>query len=98
MISHSEVEKNSYVSTTTELVKTGSGEISSLTLTGGTAATGSSVNIINSLTSTGTSLWYLQAPQYGSSSISFVKPIPASNGIFVVFNSGTAAKLSIAYT
>ena len=97
MICHPEVEKNVRVSITTELVKTGAGEISSLTLYGGTASTGNTVKIIDGLTTAGTNIWYLSAPQYGSSSISFVKPIKVSTGIFVHFDSGTATKLSIAY-
>lgn len=96
MICYPTSEKSSSVVTVSGLVKRGAVEISALTLEGGVAATGATVDIIDSLTATGTSIWHLQAPQYGSASISFPKPIPASTGIYATFT-GSASKLSIAY-
>ena len=79
------------------MVKRGGGSISSISLDGGTAATGGTVVINDSTDGTGTDIWALRAPQYGSGNISFTKPIPFTSGIYITV-AGTAPKVSLAYT
>lgn len=97
MIAKPAAERASEVVSATGLVKTGGTEISAMTLTGGTAATGATAVINDSTDGTGTDKWVLGAPQYGESSITFSKPIPLTTGLYVTLT-GTAEQLSIAYT
>jgi len=84
--------------TASGVVETGGAKtISAMTLDGGTAATGGTAVINNSADGTGTNKWALRAPQYGSASICFPKPIPLSTACYVTL-AGTGARLSIAFT
>jgi hypothetical protein len=97
MIIHLETENNSKVLTESGQVNgTASCAISSITLDGGTAATGATVILDNSTDGSGTAKWVLRAPQYGSVSISFVKPIVFSTACYATLT-GTSSKLAIAY-
>lgn len=97
MIVHLETETNSKVLTASGQVNgTASCVVSSITLDGGTAATGATVVLDNSTDGTGTAKWVLRAPQYGSASISFSKPIPFSTACYATLT-GTASKVAIAY-
>lgn len=97
MITHPETEQASQVLSASALVKRGGTVVSSITLDGGTAATGATVVLDNSIAGDGTAKWALRAPQYGSESISFVKPIPFATGCYATLT-GTGSKVSIAYT
>ena len=98
MISHPETENASKILSASGQVNSASPcTISSLTLDGGTAATGATAILYNSADVTGTEKWQLRAPQYGSASITFVKPIPFSTACYVALT-GTGEILSIAYT
>jgi hypothetical protein len=96
MIVHLESETNSKVITASALIQRGDVTVSSLTLDGGTAATGATVILDDSTAGDGTAKWVLRAPQYGSAIISFVKPIVFSSGCYATLT-GTASKVAIAY-
>ena len=96
MIIHLESETNSKVITASALVLRGGVTVSSITLDGGTGATGATVILDDSTAGNGTAKWVLRAPQYGSSNISFVKPIVFSTGCYATLT-GTASKVAIAY-
>ena len=97
MIVHLETETSVTTHAATALVKRGGGSISSISVDGGTAATGATLAINDSTDATGSDIWIMRAPQYGTASISFVKPIPFTDGIYITV-SGTAPKVSLAYT
>lgn len=97
MIVHPHQENASVVLTESALVKRGPGAISAISIYGGTAATGATVIIDDSIDGSGTDKWEIAAPQYGTGSISFPKPIPFSTGIYATIT-GTAPAVSIAYS
>ena len=97
MITKPAAERASQVLTEDGLVKRGGTEVSALTLDGGTGATGATAILDDSTDGTGTAKWTLRAPQYGSASITFSKPIPFADGCYATLT-GTSEKLSVAYT
>lgn len=97
MIVHLETETTVSTHAATVLVKRGGGSISSISLDGGTAGTGATLVINDSTDATGSDIWAMRAPQYGTANISFVKPIPFTDGIYITV-AGTAPKVSLAYT
>ena len=97
MIIHQETERASKVLTATGAVNSLATTVSSITLDGGTAATGATVVLDDSTDGSGTDKWALRAPQYGSVSITFVKPIPFADGCYATIT-GTSPQVSIAYT
>ena len=97
MITYPVTENNSSVITATGLVVRGGRQISAITLDGGTASSGATLILDDSTDGSGTVKWVLRAPQYGSSCISFPKPIPFVDGIYATLT-GTASKAALAYT
>src|SRR4030043_809853 len=97
MIVHLETEKASTILESSDLIQTGGTLVSSITLDGGTAGTGATVILDDSTDGSGTAKWVLRAPQYGSASITFAKPIPFADGCYATLT-GTASKVAIAYT
>ena len=96
MIVHPETEKASKVITASALIQTGGTVVSAISLDGGTAATGAVVTLDDSVAGDGTDKWALRAPQYGSASITFSKPIFFADGCYATLT-GTASQASIAY-
>ena len=72
-------------------------QVSAITLDGGTDATGALAIFDNSTASGGTVKWALRAPQYGSASIAFSKPLPFSTGCYLTLT-GTSSRVYVAYT
>ena len=70
--------------------------VSAITLDAGTGAQGALVILDNSTASGGTVKWALRAPQYGSASIAFSKPIPFLTGCYATLT-GTASRVYVAY-
>lgn len=97
MITHPVTEDNAEVIAATALLKTGSTTVSSITLDGGTASAGATVIFDDSTDGSGDEIWVLRASQYGSASISFVKPINFSTGCYITLT-GTSSKVAIAYS
>ena len=97
MITKPAAERASQVLTESGLVKRGGTEVSAMTLCGGTASTGATAIIDDSIDGSGTDKWALRAPQYGSASITFSKPIKFTTGCYATLT-GTGEQLSIAYT
>ena len=92
------VERTSTSRASGGLVQRGGGAISAITIDGGTAATGATVAINDSTDGSGTDIWSMRAMQYDSKTVTFVKSIPFSNGLYVnITPSGLTANVSIAY-
>ena len=98
MIIHPETERTSKVLTASGQVNsTVPCAVSAITLDGGTGATGATVILDNSTDGSGTVKWILRAVQYGSASVSFVKPIPFSTACYAALT-GTGSKAAVAFS
>lgn len=96
MIVHPETEKASVVLEGSDLIQTGGTVVSAMTLDGGTGATGATVILDDSTAGDGDAKWVLRAPQYGSVSVTFSKPIPFADGCYATLT-GTTSKVAVAY-
>ena len=96
MINKPAAERVAVIVTQTGLIHRGAIEVSAIAIYGGTAATGGSVTLNDSVDGTGTDLWFMSAGQYGTIPIPFSKPIVFRNGCYATLV-GTGSRASIAY-